>query len=60
MSENEFVAFIGIDWSDKKHDICLQESGSDKKEYSIVKHKPEQIDAWVQDTSRLQKSFYSK
>lgn len=48
MKENEFVAFIGIDWSDKKHDICLLESGKNKKEYSVIKHKPELIDDWVQ------------
>lgn len=23
-SEQEFAAFIGIDWADTKHDICLQ------------------------------------
>ena len=22
--ESEFVAFIGIDWADSKHDVCLQ------------------------------------
>jgi hypothetical protein len=21
---DEFTAFIGIDWADRKHDICLQ------------------------------------
>jgi len=24
----EFAAFIGIDWADAKHDICLQAAGS--------------------------------
>jgi hypothetical protein len=24
---NDFAAFIGIDWADAKHDICLQASG---------------------------------
>jgi hypothetical protein len=25
----EYAAFVGIDWADRKHDICLQVAGSD-------------------------------
>ena len=24
LSDDEFTAFIGIDWADRKHDICLE------------------------------------
>ena len=44
---SEFAAFIGIDWSDKKHDVILQESGSDTYEYQVLKHSPEAIDEWA-------------
>jgi hypothetical protein len=27
-----FKAFVGIDWSDTKHDICLQQAGDDRRE----------------------------
>ena len=27
---NDFAAFVGIDWADKKHDICLQAKSSTK------------------------------
>jgi len=30
--ERAFAAFIGIDWADKKHDICLQVAGVAKRE----------------------------
>src|SRR5437868_6469503 len=40
----EFAAFIGIDWADKKHDVCLQLAGSEKTEHQILKHTPEAID----------------
>jgi len=43
----EFAAFIGLDWADSKHDVCLQAAGSAKREYFILTHTPEAIDAWV-------------
>ncbi|WP_456414554.1 hypothetical protein [Thiolapillus sp.] len=41
---SEFAAIIGIDWADRKHDLCLKIFGSDTLEYSILEHKPEAID----------------
>ncbi len=29
LATDEFAAFIGLDWADAKHDICLQVAGSD-------------------------------
>ena len=29
----EFAAFVGIDWSDAKHDICLQAAHSEDREF---------------------------
>jgi hypothetical protein len=26
--DSSFAAYVGIDWADKKHDFCLQASGS--------------------------------
>jgi transposase len=47
LPEAEFAAFIGIDWADAKHDVCLQAVGSDTREFSRLEHKPEAIDAWA-------------
>ena len=44
---DEFAAYIGIDWSDKKHDCCLIDAATGRKESSILKHSPEAIDKWV-------------
>jgi transposase len=30
--EDAHAAFVGIDWADKKHDVCLQVAGSAKRE----------------------------
>src|SRR3989454_1875918 len=42
-----FAAFVGIDWADAKHDVCLQAAGSTKRECFQLTHTPEAIDAWV-------------
>jgi len=47
MTELEFAAFVGIDWSDAKHDICLQAVGGSKRERSVVPHRPAELEAWA-------------
>jgi transposase len=44
---DEFAAFVGIDWADAKHDICLQAAGSEKRECSVLEHQPDTIDEWA-------------
>jgi transposase len=43
-----FAAVIGLDWADAKHDICLQAAGTERREFLVLEHRPEAIDAWVQ------------
>ena len=33
---NDFAAFIGIDWADAKHDICLQAAHAARRESSVL------------------------
>ena len=40
------AAFVGIDWADATHDVCLQAAGSSKRECFQLEHTPEAIDAW--------------
>jgi hypothetical protein len=42
-----FAAFVGIDWADAQHDVCLQTADSTKRAYFQLEHTPEAIDAWV-------------
>lgn len=49
-----FAALIGVDWSDKKHDVALRATYSDEVELSVVAHTPEAIHAWV---ARLRQCF---
>ena len=42
-----FAAFVGLDWADATHDICLQVAGAARREFLRLAHRPEGIDAWV-------------
>src|SRR5262244_412488 len=46
VAHGEFAAFVGIDWADAKHDVCLQAAGSTKREGLMLEHTPEAIEAW--------------
>jgi len=43
-----YVAYIGIDWADRKHDICLYDPITQQSEFSTIGSQPEAIDAWVE------------
>jgi transposase len=46
-SQEDFVAVVGLDWADAKHDICVQAAGTERREFLVLEHRPEAIDAWV-------------
>jgi transposase len=48
----EFAAYIGLDWADQHHDICLQEAGSRQREAIRIEHQPETLAAWVAQLRR--------
>jgi transposase len=44
---HEFTAYMGMDWSDQKHDVCLVDAATGEKEFLILQHTPEAIDEWA-------------
>ena len=48
LNTTSFTAFIGIDWADAKHDICIQSADSDEREFDVIPHQVERIDEWAQ------------
>lgn len=42
-----FAAWIGIDWADEEHAICMYASGSDSDERFSVKQTPEDLQEWI-------------
>jgi hypothetical protein len=55
--DTEFAAFIGIDWADTKHDVCVQGANSVQRELAVVAHRPDAIDRWVRS---LQQRFQGR
>jgi transposase len=47
VAHEAFAAFVGIDWADTKHDVCLQAAGATKRDCFQLEHTPEAIDTWV-------------
>lgn len=43
----DYAAFVGIDWADLKHDVCLLVAGSEGVESGILEHTPEAIATWA-------------
>jgi len=44
---NDFTVLVGIDWADKKHDVCEHVIGTSKYHYSVILSKPESLHEWV-------------
>src|SRR5215813_6402842 len=46
MAQEECAAFVGLDWADAQHEVCLQAAGTARREFGGLEHSPEAIDAW--------------
>ena len=44
---DDFAALVGIDWADRKHEICLQPMPGSKRTFQVLEHRPEAIDEWA-------------
>ena len=49
---SQYTAVIGIDWADKKHDVCVQDMGTGKRLASQVRHRAEDLDEWARSLHR--------
>jgi transposase len=47
MTTENYVAYIGIDWADRKHDIALYDCASDTWQETIIKTRPQDLLDWV-------------
>jgi len=44
---NRFTAYVGIDWADKKHDVCVQGTQSEERELGRFDHQVDRIEQWA-------------
>ena len=42
-----FTAYVGIDWADTKHDVCIQAANSNERVFGCVPHQVVRIDEWA-------------
>jgi hypothetical protein len=52
LTDNAFTAYVGIDWADSKHDICVQATGDQQREFDCISHQVDQIEEWAQSLHR--------
>ncbi len=38
----EYAALVGIDWGEKKRDVCPRAAGSERTEHWVVQHTPDE------------------
>lgn len=43
---NQFAAHVGLDWADKKHDVCVQFKNGERV-FHVIKHTAEALDVWL-------------
>ncbi|MEH6552395.1 MAG: IS110 family transposase [Pseudomonadales bacterium] len=48
----DFSALIGIDWADKKHDICELAVGTTDYQYSVIPNTPTGVHGWANDLKK--------
>ena len=48
VTPSSYVAYVGIDWADQKHDLCLFDLITQQFEYSVIGSQPEAIATWVE------------
>jgi len=44
---HQFAALIGVEWADAKHDVCLQVTDSNVREFVVLPHRAAIIDTWA-------------
>jgi transposase len=52
LSDQPFTAYVGIDWADTKHDICLQAADDTRREFDCIAHQVGHIDEWANGLHR--------
>ena len=45
--DNEFAAYVAIDWADQKHAWALEAADSASRQSGSLDHTPEAVDVWA-------------
>ena len=47
IEDGHFTAYVGLDWADTKHDVCIQGADSSEREFDCIPHRVDKIEEWV-------------
>jgi hypothetical protein len=47
LASTDYVAYVGIDWADRKHDIALYDCATETWEEYVIQSRPQDILDWV-------------
>ena len=53
LATSGFTAYVGIDWADTKHDVCLQVAGNESREFDCIAHRVTAILQAIGDPAQL-------
>jgi transposase len=42
-----YSVYVGIDWANDKHDLCIQQANSDKRKFKVIKHSANTVNDWI-------------
>jgi transposase len=48
MTKDRFAVHVGLDWADRKHDLCIQFSSGERC-FQAIDHSPESLDTWLKN-----------
>lgn len=46
---SDYAAYVGLDWADRAHQVCLRAAGSTRDEQREIKSTPEALHAWAHE-----------
>jgi transposase len=49
---SQFTTIIGMDWADKKHDVCVQATETRQRKSYQIQHRADKIDEWARSLYR--------
>ena len=47
IEDGHFKAYVGLDWADTKHDVCIQGAESSEREFDCIPHRVDKIEEWI-------------
>ncbi|MCJ8321308.1 MAG: IS110 family transposase [Colwellia sp.] len=44
---SKYSVYVGIDWANDKHDVCVQAANASTRQFKVIKHSANEINDWI-------------